>query len=125
MLTIKKAAVQPATLEKARTNYSNLTPLINLRAAGAMPRLGLVWLGIGFLPMKRNALSINPEQLPTDEECHAVAGLDVIVCIHGHLTKYGMLRRLCGSLYAAYPRRLQVFDYDYRKVAFLKMGGRA
>jgi hypothetical protein len=69
MTTIKKAAVQPATLEKAHSNYSNLAPLVAIRQAGLMPKHGLIWLGLGHLPPKRSALSINPESLPSEDDC--------------------------------------------------------
>lgn len=97
--------------------------LANVRAAGAMPKTGLIWLGLGFLPAKRNAIQIDLDRLPSDKECAAIAGLDVVLCVHGFITKYGMLRRLCGSLMASRPRRLQLIDLDYQKMAFLKMGG--
>lgn len=119
----KKAAGQTAASGNLRPNSSSLAPLIELRSNGFMPKDSLIWLGLGFRPPKRNALALDPERLPTDEECRAVAGLDVLVCINGYLTKYGILRRLCGSLLQARPRRLQVHDLDYGRFAFLKLGG--
>jgi hypothetical protein len=74
---------------------------------------------------KRNAIEIDPANLPNDVDCTALAGLDVIVSYFGHLTRYSTLKRLCESIYQARPRRLQVIDHDYRKIAFLKIGGRA
>ena len=102
---------------------SSLSPLIELRAIGAMPKTGLIWLGLGCRPQRRNALALNPDQLPSDEECKCVAGLDVVLLINGYITKYADLRRLCGSLLSNRPRRLQVIDLDYKRIAFLKMGG--
>lgn len=119
---IKKAAGQTVASENTRLNYSGLAPLVTLRSNGAMPKAGLIWLGLGCRPPKRNALALDPQQLPTDEECKSVAGLDVIVCFYGHMIKYMSLHRLCGSLYAARPHRLQVFDWDYGRIAFLKLG---
>jgi len=87
------------------------------------PSRGIIWLGIEVSIPKRNALVINSSRLPTDQECKAVAGLDVIVSYHGYATKYGTLKRLCESLYLARPRRLQVIDLDTKKIAFLRLGG--
>lgn len=123
MAQIKKAAGSTAAHENSRRNYSSLAPLIALRSNGVMPKSGLIWLGLGCRPPKRNALEIDPESLPNDEECKAVAGLDVVLIVNGYLTKYSPLRRLCGSLLAARPRRLQVIDLDYKRIAFLKLGG--
>jgi len=40
---------------------------------------------------------------------------------HGHSTRYGVLRDLCGALYAAMPRRLLAIDLDFGRLAFLKL----
>ncbi|CAN5390611.1 hypothetical protein BH11PSE11_BH11PSE11_12310 [soil metagenome] len=101
-----------------------LQPLADLATRGMQPVRREVWLGLGFKPMRRNAIEIDPAQLPTDSECNAVTGLDVIVCIRGYATAYGKLQRLCGALYQARPRRLQVVDHDHKKIAFLKLAGR-
>ena len=102
---------------------SALAPLQDLAARGMQPAGRLVWLGLGTMPPKRNAIMIDPEHLPDDGECQAVAGLDVIVLFHGFLAKYGALRRLAGSLYQARPRRLQLIDLDFNRVAYLKVVG--
>ncbi|WP_136415543.1 hypothetical protein [Herbaspirillum sp. ST 5-3] len=123
MTQIKKAAGSTAAWESSRQNISSLSPLIELRSNGVMPKSGLIWIGLGCCPPKRNALTIDPERLPTDEECKSVAGLDVVLMVNGYLSKYSPLRKLCGSLLAARPRRLQVIDLDYKRIAFLKNGG--
>ncbi len=102
-----------------------LQPLSELAARGMQPVRREVWLGLGIKPPKRNAIAIDPSHLPTDADCTAVAGLDVILCVHGYSTAYGVLRRLCGSIYQARPRRLQLIDLDYQRIAFLKLGGHA
>lgn len=102
---------------------SPLQPLANLVAQGMQPVRREVWLGLGFRPPKRCAIGIDPDSLPKDADCHAVAGLDVIVCYRGNATRYGALRGLCKALYQAGPRRLQVIDLDAKHVAFLKLGG--
>ncbi|RZI43210.1 hypothetical protein EGT07_10225 [Herbaspirillum sp. HC18] len=112
------------TIAKWRSEtIANLAPLTELRSNGVMPKDGLIWLGLGFRPPKRNALEIDPDCLPTDSECKCVAGLDVVLFIRGYMTKYGILRRLCGSLLASRPHRLQVIDLDYKRIAYLKLGG--
>lgn len=93
-----------------------------LAAQGMQPVRREVWLGLGFLPPKRCAIAIDPLHLPTGSDCGAVAGLDVMLCYHGHSTRYGVLRDLCASLYRARPRRLLVIDLDYGRLAFLKLG---
>lgn len=101
---------------------SPMRPLADLMARGPQPLRREVWLGLGFFPPKRCAIAIDPLRLPNDVDCGAVAGLDVILCYHGHSARYGPLRNLCGALYMARPRRLLVIDLDYARVAFLKMG---
>lgn len=90
---------------------------------GLAPVDGIIYLGLGFLPPKRNAIAIDPERLPTDRECHAVAGLDVVLIYRGDSTRYGVLRQLTGSLYQALPRRLMIVDLDRNQHAFLKTVG--
>lgn len=99
-----------------------MQPLFNLAAAGLQPLRREVWLGLGFRPPKRCAIAIDPFALPGNQDCRAVAGLDVLLCYHGHSTRYGVLRDLCGALQRAQPRRLLAIDLDYGRVAFLKLG---
>lgn len=101
-----------------------LQELQDLADQGLQPSRRLIRLGLDFLPGKHNVIEIHPDCLPTDVQCRAVCGLDVIVLIKGYDTSYGILWRLCGSLYQARPRRLQVHDLDYQKVAYLKLGRR-
>jgi hypothetical protein len=103
---------------------SALRPLQDLVGRGMQPAKRLVWLGLGFEPKKRCSIAIDPDHLPTEAESTAVAGLDVILLIHGYTTSYKPVRKLCAQLYAARPRRLQVIDLDYRRVAYLVLGGR-
>jgi hypothetical protein len=98
-------------------------PLQRLRDGGLQPTGALIWLGLGLSLPKRNTLTIDPINLPSDKECRAVAGLDVIICFNGYATKYRALRLLCGALLEARPTRLQVIDFDYKRIAFLKHGG--
>lgn len=100
---------------------SPLQLLHNLAARNLQPVRREVWLGIGFRPPKRCAIAIDPSNLPTNDDCWAVAGLDVIVCYRGNDTRYGTLRSLCNSLYQACPRRLMLIDLDYKRFAFLKL----
>jgi len=90
---------------------------------GLAPVDGLIYLGIGFLPPKQNAIEIDPHRLPTQEECYAVAGLDVVLVCRGSLVKYGTVRAITSRLYQSRPRRLQLIDLDYKRIAFLKMAG--
>lgn len=101
---------------------STLKELGRLRSErGLAPADGIIYLGLGFRPPKANAIAIDPDHLPSDRECHAVAGLDVVVIYRGESTGYGVLRKLTGSLYQALPRRLVVVDLDRGRHAFLKM----
>lgn len=100
---------------------SALQPLRELADRGMQPRFGEIWLGVDFKPLRRNALAIESGKMPTDAECAALTGLDVILTFHGFATRYGTLRRLCGSIYQARPRRLMLIDLDVKKTAFLKM----
>jgi hypothetical protein len=101
-----------------------LQALQDLADQGLQPHLRMIWLGLGFLPDKQNAIEIHPDHLPTDLQCAAVCGLDVLVVIKGYETRYGTLVRLCHLLYQAGPRCLQVHDLDYKKAAYLKHGGK-
>ncbi|MDQ2820822.1 MAG: hypothetical protein M3Y65_10560 [Pseudomonadota bacterium] len=100
---------------------SAMQPLFDLIGAGLQPLRREVWLGLGFCPPKRCAIAIDPFALPGNQDCRAVAGLDVLLCYHGHSTRYGVLRDLCASLLQAGPRRLLVIDLDYGRLAFLKL----
>jgi hypothetical protein len=100
-----------------------LKPLQDIFDAGLQPVGRVIYLGLGFRPPKQNALEIDPNNLPTDRECLAVYELDVILVYHDNLVSYGVLRKLAGSLLQGRLRRLQVYDLDYGRVAFLKMAG--
>jgi hypothetical protein len=103
---------------------STLLELSHIREnLGLAPVGSLVYLGIGFTPPKLNAIRIDPDRLPTDRECHAVAGLDVVLLFRGHEVRYSTMRSLTDALYRSCPRRLQLVDLDYKRVAFLKLAG--
>jgi hypothetical protein len=103
---------------------STLRELDRIRTElGLAPADGLLYLGLGFRPPKRNAIALDPDCLPSDRDCYAVAGLDVVLIYRGNSTKYGVLRTLTGSLYQAKPRRLMIIDLDYSRSAFLKTVG--
>jgi hypothetical protein len=93
------------------------------RELGLAPADGVIYLGLGFRPPKRNAIALDPERLPSDRDCYAVAGLDVVLIYRGEEVKYGTLRKLTGSLYQAMPRRLIIVDLDRSRCAFLKTVG--
>jgi hypothetical protein len=59
---------------------NSLQPLHDLVARGLQPWRREFWIGLGFLPPKRCAIAIDPAHLPTDADCSAVVGLDVILC---------------------------------------------
>ncbi|MES2048139.1 MAG: hypothetical protein V4447_07050 [Pseudomonadota bacterium] len=101
-----------------------LRTLEELAERGAQPVGRAVWLGLGYRPPKQCSISISPNNLPSDDECCAVAGLDIFVCFHGYATRYGVLHSLCGALYQARPRRLLIIDLDYKRTAFLKLGAK-
>ena len=99
-----------------------LAELARIRAVYGLAPVGCVlWLGVGMLPPKRNAIQIDPANLPTAMECRAVAGLDVVLVFPGNLTRYGALRTLSDRLYQARPRRLLLVDGDRNRTAFLKL----
>ena len=101
---------------------TTLAELARIRAVyGLAPVGGVLWLGVGMLPPKRNAIEIDPANLPTPLECRAVAGLDVVLLFPGTLTRYGALRTLSDRLYQARPRRLLLVDGDHNRTAFLKL----
>lgn len=102
-----------------------LRPLAEMRNRGSMPRAGEIWLGLGLPLKRRNALTIPFNELPSDADCEAIAGLDVVLCFQGYYTRYGILRRICDSLLAGRPRRLLVIDVDLQKTAFLKLAERS
>lgn len=102
---------------------STLSQLAAIREAGMAPVDCMIYLGIGFRPPKQNAIEINPERLPSAAECHAVAGLDVMLIFHGHEVRYGVLRELTRTLQNSQPRRLQLIDIDHKCVAYLKLAG--
>ena len=100
---------------------STLTELGRVREElGMAPVGGLIYLGIGFRPPKQNAIAIYPDRLPSQHDCHALAGLDVVVIFRGDSTRYGTLRNLCSLIEKSNPRRLQLIDLDYKRIAFLK-----
>ena len=90
---------------------------------GMAPIDGMIYLGIGFKPPKQNAIAIDPDRLPTQRECHSVAGLDVIVIYHGNDVGYSVMRTLTAALERSRPRRLQLVDLDQQRIAFLKLAG--
>ena len=90
---------------------------------GLAPINSLIYLGIGFRPPKENAIAIDPEHLPSQRECHAVAGLDVVLVYKGNAVRYGALRTLTQCLENSLPRRLQLIDLDEKRIAFLKLAG--
>jgi len=101
---------------------TTLAELARIRAEyGLAPVDGILWLGVGMLPPKRNAIQIDPANLPTALECRAVAGLDVVLLFPGTMTRYGALRTLSDRLYQARPRRLMLVDSDHNRTAFLKL----
>jgi len=102
---------------------STIADLEMAREIGLAPDDGIIYLGIGFSPPKRNSIEIDSNHLPTQEQCFAVAGLDVVLVFHGDLVRYGTLRTLADRLYQSRPRRLQLIDLDYQRIAFLKMAG--
>lgn len=88
---------------------------------GLAPADGTIWLGMGFRPLRQNAIEIDVLNLPTLAECSAVAGLDVVLLYPGDLIRYGQLRSLSDRLYKSRPRRLMLVDTDRTRTAFLKL----
>lgn len=100
---------------------TTLAELARIRAKyGLAPVGGVLWLGVGMLPPKRNAIQIDPANLPSPLDYRAVAGLDVVLLFPGNLTRYGSLQTLTDRLYQARPRRLLLVDCDHKRTAFLK-----
>lgn len=101
---------------------TTLAELARIRAEyGLAPADGIIWLGVGMRPPKRNAIEIDPANLPSAHDCRAVAGLDVVLVFPGNVTRYGALRTLTDRLYQARPRRLMLVDGDHNRTAFLKL----
>jgi len=101
---------------------TTLAELSRIRSEyGLAPVGGILWLGVGILPPKRNAIRIDPANLPTAHECRAVAGLDIVLTFPGTLIGYGVLRTLSDRLQQAQPRRLLLVDTDHNRTAFLKL----
>lgn len=89
---------------------------------GFQPAGAEFWLFLDLEPYRTNGLAIASDRLPTERDCRAVAGLDIVVVFKGNQMTYRTLLRLCESLLAARPRRLLAFDLDYKKMAYLKHG---
>ena len=103
---------------------STLAELWRIREElGLAPENGMIYLGLGFRPPKQNAIALDPDHLPTQRECYAVAGLDVVLIYRGNQTRYGSIRALSGMLEKSLPRRLLLVDLDENRIAFLKMAG--
>lgn len=101
---------------------STLAELARIRSElGLAPSDGTIWLGVGFRPPRQNAIEIDIINLPSLDECRAVAGLDVVLLFPGDLIRYGQLRALSERLYQSRPRRLLLVDNDYKRIAFLKL----
>jgi hypothetical protein len=100
-----------------------LQPLQDLTDQGHQPARREFWLFLGMAPNRSYGLRIDPASLPTDHDCRSLTGLDIVLVFNGYLTKYGTLRRLCGSILAARPNLFWIFDRDLMKIAHLKIGG--
>lgn len=96
--------------------------LQKLRDNGLQPRDRLIWIGLGLRLQRNNSLVIDPNKLPVAIEFSAVAGLDIILCFRGFDVSYGTLRAVCNALLQSLPNRLQVIDFDYKRIAYLKLG---
>lgn len=103
---------------------SDLTDLLKLRMDGMQPFKREIWIGWGFMPPKGSAVRLDPDRPISARDCAAVAGLDVLLCFAGSAIPYRRLREICGGLLQANPRRLILIDSDFKKQAFLKLGGR-
>ena len=89
-----------------------------------MPANGIIWIGLGFVPPRQNAIGVGLGRLPTASECVGVVGLDVVLIFNGYIVKYGAVRDMSSALHRACPRRLQLIDLDFHRVAFLKLVGK-
>lgn len=101
---------------------NTLKPLQDVLDQGMQPAHAEFWLFLDLPAYRTNGLVISSCQLPSADDCRAVAGLDVILVFEGDRTSYAILRRLCGLLLSARPRRLQALVHDYKKMAYLKHG---
>ncbi len=97
-----------------------LQPLQNLIDLGLQPARREFCMFLDMAPNRSYGLRINTAHLPTDDDCLALAGLDIVLHFHGYVTKYGPLRRLCGSILAARPNLFWILDRDFKKIAHLK-----
>jgi hypothetical protein len=98
-----------------------LQPLQNLIDEGLQPVRREFWLFLDAKQNRINGLVVSATNLPTDNDCKAIAGLDIVLVFHGHSTKYGTLNRLCGSILAARPHLFWILDLDFKKIAHLKI----
>jgi len=104
------------------TNTNPLQQLQNLIDQGFQPVRREFWLFLDKMPNRSYGLRINAGNLPTDDDCTALTGLNIVLIFNGYLTKYGTLRRLCASILAARPHLFWIFDCDFKKIAHLKIG---
>lgn len=98
-----------------------LKSLIGVRDEGLMPAGRIVYLGLGFLPPKLNAIAIDPAKMPVSKDLAGIAGLDVILTYYGNKARYGDIRTLCDRISECRPRRFQLIDVDNKRVAYLKL----
>lgn len=105
----------------AAAHALTLKSLIGVREEGLMPAGRIVYLGLGFLPPKVNAIAIDPHRMPAKDDLAGIAGLDVILTYYGNKAKYGEIRTLCDRITECRPRRLQLMDIDNKRVAYLKV----
>lgn len=115
--------VQACQAFQATPSSNPLQVLTQIRTTGSMPKRGLLWIGLGLLPPKNNAIRIDVNNLPEGCHCRCLAGLDVIVCFKGLATRYTTLRCLCVSIMRGNPRRCLLIDLDCKRTAFIKLGG--
>ena len=106
------------------TNANPLQLLQDLIECGLQPARREFWLFLDATPNRTYGLRINAENLPTDNDCKALTGLNIVLIFNGYLTKYGTLRRLCGSILAARPHLFWILDLDRKKIVHLKIGAR-
>lgn len=100
--------------------------LVRDRRAGLVPASGQVTIFLA-LPAPVGDLIANltlPNTIEAINEAPVavIAGLDCILYYRGRDTAYGTLRTLVCRLIASLPRRLQLFDIDQERAAFLKLG---